>query len=218
MLSCVPIYKPKQSHSLQNDLWSNHCHASDKTLRDVLFRMMNARWAAVTRSRPCQNCQMQPQYDDPHVSLFISPSNLIHCKMICDRTIVMHRTRRSGMYCSAWWMPVEQLSPLSCQIQPLLWIIVRCPYYYARSCSLLGHSQGDGWNAILSRPSCFHSLAPLTCCQVQPCLLWHPSLLPLATHQLEQPLCDRAIQAHATMRMVIGGDWRSRASRSLTMY
>ena len=38
--------------------------------------------------------------------------NHIHCKMFCNRIIVMHLIRRSELHCSAWLMPVEQLSLL----------------------------------------------------------------------------------------------------------
>ena len=51
-----------------------------------------------------ENCQMSP---------FVSPSNHIHCKLLCDRIIVMHLTSPSEVLGSAWWMPVEQLSLLS---------------------------------------------------------------------------------------------------------
>jgi hypothetical protein len=51
--------------------------------------------------------------ENHQVSLFIRPSNDIHCKLYCDRIIAMHLTRRSEVLGSAWWMPVEQLSLLS---------------------------------------------------------------------------------------------------------
>ena len=51
-----------------------------------------------------KNCQMSP---------FVSPGNHIHCKLLCDRIIVMHLTRPSEVLGSAWWMPAEQLLLLS---------------------------------------------------------------------------------------------------------
>ena len=42
-----------------------------------------------------------------------SPRNHIHCKQCCDRIIVMHLRICSGIYCTAWQKPVEQLSLLT---------------------------------------------------------------------------------------------------------
>ena len=66
----------------------------------LLLSLSNLANAAPT----LENCQMSP---------FLRPSNNIHCKMFCDWIIVMHLTRPSEVLGSAWWMPVEQLSPLS---------------------------------------------------------------------------------------------------------
>jgi peptide deformylase len=54
-----------------------------------------------------------PTLENCQVSLFIHPSNHIHCKLFCDRIIVMHLRRRSDILGSAWWIPVDQLSRLS---------------------------------------------------------------------------------------------------------
>ena len=44
----VPSLKCKESHSLQNLLCKNHCHASDKTLSHLFVCMTITHWAAVT--------------------------------------------------------------------------------------------------------------------------------------------------------------------------
>ena len=44
-----------------------------------------------------------------NLSLTWSPRNRIHCKESCYRIIIMHLTRHSGIYKTAWQNPVEQL-------------------------------------------------------------------------------------------------------------